>query len=347
MSRLNSRLNSDYISAANRLQGKHSRRKIVAYVESYDDIFFWNDLLSEIEDENVKFEVLLPSQKTLGRGKKIALANRLGPNMIACVDADYDYLMQGATPTSETVCTSPFVIHTQVYSIENLQCYAPTLQNLCVMATLNDKEIFDFPAFFLRFSEIIYPLLVWNVWAYKYGVFPLFSLSDFASVVELRRVNFHHPEETLEQLRHRVNKRINWLQHRFPQGRDTYKPLRDQLKTLGLTPQTAYLYMRGHDLVDVVITPLLSGVCDALRRDREREISRLARHNVQKQNELASYQNAIAPFEDMLRKHTAYHRAPEFKTILERVRKLIAMPIRSEDEPTPEPHEEVNFYLQD
>lgn len=345
MSRLNSRLNSDYISAANRLQGRHSRRKIVAYVESYDDVFFWSDLLSEVEDDEVQFEVLLPSQKTLSRGKKIALANRLGPNMIACVDADYDYLMQGATPTSQMVCSSPFVVHTQVYSIENLQCYAPTLQNLCVMATLNDKEIFDFTAFFTQFSEIIYPLLVWNVWAYKYGVFSQFSLSDFASVVELRHINFHHPEETLEQLRHRVNKRINWLQHRFPQGRETYKPLREQLRLLGLTPSTAYLYMRGHDLVDGVITPLLSGVCDALRREREREISRLARHNVQKQNELSSYQNAIAPFEEMIRKHTAYHRAPEFKRIVERVRQLIALPLSADD--APEPHEEVRCALRE
>ena len=61
MSRLNSRLNSDYISAANRLQGKHSRRKIVAYVESYDDIYFWRTVLSPFENETRYFEVMLPS----------------------------------------------------------------------------------------------------------------------------------------------------------------------------------------------------------------------------------------------------------------------------------------------
>ncbi len=320
--RLNHRLNSDYIAAANRLRGRGARQHIVAYVESYDDIFFWTDLLAEVGDDRVEWEVVLPSRQSLGRGKKVALANRLGPNMIACVDADYDYLMQGTTPTSAFVCSSPFVLHTHVYAIENFQCYAPTLRQVCIMATLNDRVTFDFEGFITKFSEIIFPLLVWNVWCYVYGGFSQFSLSDFAATVELRKVNFHHPGETLDQLRHRVNRKINWLQHHFPQGRNTYKPLRDRLTALGITPETAYLYMRGHDLLDVVIGPLLSTVCDALRRNREREISRLAVHNVQKQNELASYQHAIAPVDAMLRKHTAYHRAPEFQQVVEEAKAL-------------------------
>ena len=107
MSHLSHHINSAYIAAANRLRGKEARRKVVAYVESYDDILFWKDVLSEVETDKVEFEVLLPSQTSLGRGKKIALSNRLGHSMIACVDADYDFLMQGATPTSEMVCRSP------------------------------------------------------------------------------------------------------------------------------------------------------------------------------------------------------------------------------------------------
>ena len=78
-----------------------------------------------------------------------------------------------------------------------------------------------------------------------------------------------------------------------------------QLLQLGVTPQTAYLYMRGHDLLDGVVMPLMTSICDMLRRQREREISKLACHAVQKRNELAAYQHAIAPFEAMVRKQTA------------------------------------------
>lgn len=323
MSRLSAQLNSAYIAAASRLEGRRARPRAVAYVESYDDILFWRDVLTRAAP-HVQFEVVLPSRVTLGRGKKIALANRLGPHMIACVDADYDVLMQGATPTSAVVCRSPHVLHTGVYAIENLQCHAEVLHRVCVMATLNDRELFDFRAFLQAFSRTVHPLLVWNVWAYRYGAYTQFSLTDFARTVELREVQLHHPERMIEALRRRVNRQIATLQRRFPQARATYKPLRDELEQLGVTPDKTYLYMRGHDLVDVVLGPLLAVVCDSLRREREREINQLACHAVQQQNELAAYRHAVAPFEEMLRKHTAYHNTPEFLRIEEAARQRFA-----------------------
>ena len=39
--RLTENLSSLYIGAANSLKPKHARRKVVAYVESYEDISFW------------------------------------------------------------------------------------------------------------------------------------------------------------------------------------------------------------------------------------------------------------------------------------------------------------------
>ena len=99
--RLRENISSKYLEAANRLRSKTARRRIVAYVESYDDVFFWRTVLSMYEDETRYFEVLLPSTRTLERGKKSAimriLEERVGRDMIACVDADYDYLIQGAT----------------------------------------------------------------------------------------------------------------------------------------------------------------------------------------------------------------------------------------------------------
>lgn len=319
-SRLTDNLNSSYISAANRLKPHGGKRRIVAYVESYDDVFFWRSVLNEYEDETRYFEVMLPSRTTLGKGKKLALMNRLGhglgQDMIACVDADYDYLLQGNTDVSQRVCHDPYVFHTYAYAIENLQCYAPTLHQTCVMATLNDREILDLEAFLEEYSRIIYPLLVWNVWAYRYDSYKQFSLLDFADTVTFRDVNLYRPEDTLEYIRRRVNKRISWAQRTFPQGRKTYAPLRSQLEELGVTPETAYLYMRGHTLMEGVILPLLGPVCTLLRREREKDIKRYAEHQVQQQNELSCYQHSQAPLEEMLRKGTAFHRCPCYKQIL-------------------------------
>ena len=55
-----SNINSAYIEAANRLRPKSKKKKVVAYVESYDDIFFWRSVLSDFEDDNTEIEVMLP-----------------------------------------------------------------------------------------------------------------------------------------------------------------------------------------------------------------------------------------------------------------------------------------------
>ena len=49
---------------------KKARRRIVAYVESYDDVAFWRTLLEEFEDEEHYFQVMLPSATSLAKGKK-------------------------------------------------------------------------------------------------------------------------------------------------------------------------------------------------------------------------------------------------------------------------------------
>ena len=327
MKTLRQNLNNAYIRAMNKLGGKHARRRIVVYVESYDDVNFWRQLLAPLETERTCFEVLLPSHTTLCKGKKTALANelgeRLGQYMIACVDADYDYLLQGATPTSAAVCSNPYVFHTYAYAIENLQCYAPALHNLCVMTTLNDHRIFDFEAFLAAYSEVVWPLFVWNIWCYRYDCYKQFSMLDLYHVVQLQQVNLYHPEQTLEHLRHVVNAKMSRLQRAFPQARKTYKPLQRELEGLGVTPETTYLYIRGHDVADGVVMPLLNAVCERLRRERENEIRRLAEHKVQMQNELAAYEHAAGCIDEMLRKHNGFSTCPLYQRVQHNVAALL------------------------
>lgn len=325
--RLQDHLSSGYIESANKLRSKRMKKRIVAYVESYDDVFFWRSILKKFENEEYYFEVMLPSRTSLSRGKKSALMNMLGPGlgeyMIACVDADYDWLLQGTTEMSKIVCTNPYVIHTYAYAIENYQCYAPNLHTICVMSTLNDRIMIDLNAFMSEYSSIIWPLFVWNIWCYRYNNYSEFTMSDFCEVVTFRDVNPYHPENTLQAVKNRVNKKIAWLQRRFPEGKKTYAPLRAELLNMGLTPDTTYLFMQGHSVFENVVMPLLTPVCTLLRKEREREIVKLAEHEIQRQNELACYQHSQAPVDDMLRKNTGFRTSKPYEWLSEDIKRLM------------------------
>lgn len=318
-SRLVQHISSDYMQAANALRGQQKRKKIVAYVESYDDIFFWRTVLSGFEDETRYFEVTLPSHERLERGKKSVLMNlllqRVGENMIACVDADYDFLLQGATDTSEKVCHNPFVFHTYVYAIENYQCYAPSLHDLCVAVTLNDHALFNFEDFFARYSEAIFPLFVWNIWHYRKGRLGQFSMTDFNRVVETGTFRTKDAETVLTNVRRKVGRKVEQLQRHNPNAKVEYQNLKNEIKALGITPSTTYLYIQGHHLFNNIVVPLLKKICGQLVQERENEIRRTAIHSTQRRNELSSYSHSTNDVEPMLRRNVGYMRSEPFQRL--------------------------------
>lgn len=318
-SRLKDHLNSRYFEAANQLTSKKARRRIVAYVESYDDIYFWRTVLSRFENDKMYFEVMLPSHQKLERGKKSVLMNfikgRIGQDMIACVDADYDYLIQGVTPQSKSVLESPYVFHTYAYAIENLQCYAPSLHDVCVAVTLNDRRIFDFNDYLTQYSEAIFPLFVWSVWAYRTGKHNDFSLSDLARVIDPGGFNVFDPQPSIDHLRQKVNRKVKQLQAEYPDNKEQYLQVKASIKELGVTPQTTYLYVQGHSLFDNVIVPILSKICNRLRMERQDEISRTARHHTQRRNEMSCYEHSIQDIRQMLKKNNGYTLSEPFRRI--------------------------------
>ena len=327
-SRLKDNLNSKYFEAANALTSKKARHRIVAYVESYDDIYFWRTVLSEFENDKRFFEVMLPSKMNLTRGKKSVLMNflegePLGKDMIACVDADYDYLIQGRTHQSRRVLESPYVFHTYVYAIENFQCYAPSLHNVCVSVTLNDHRIFDFREYFSLFSEAIFPLFVWSVMMYRNGNYPKFSITDFCRIADPGGFNVQNPATSIARLKHKVRTKINELQRQYPDAKDEYLTTKDDLRVLGVTPQTTYLYIQGHHLFDTVVTPILSKVCNLLRQERQNEIYYATAHKTQKRNEMSCYENSLQDIKVMLKKNTGYTTSEQFRRLQDDIRKYL------------------------
>lgn len=306
------------------MRGKKRRKRIVAYVESYDDILFWRNILCQFENDQRYFEVMLPNiGNRLERGKKSAItalaANRqLGEYMIACVDADYDYLMQGCSATSKAVLENPYVFHTYCYSIENLQCYAQGLHNVCVMATLNDHVRFDFVSFMQTYSRIIYPLFVWNIWHYRHERYDKFSIIDLCNIIETGKIKAAMVQETLEHLQGKVRRKIEFFEHHLPNKKVEVSELDKELREkLGVKPEETYLYIQGHHLFEHTVAPLVQNVCYALVREREEDIRRSAAHSTQARNELSCYSNSIQDITQMLKKNTGYLMAAQTRRIMD------------------------------
>lgn len=326
--RLTDNINSQYFEAINKMTPKNARRRIVVYVESYDDVFFWRSVLGRYEDDKLTFDIMLPSRNLhLDRGKKAAISNMLkgvGRDMIACVDADYDYILQGATEMSRQMLENPYIFHTYAYAIENFQCYAKGLHETCVMVTLNDHRIFNFERFLLSYSQTIWPLFVWHVvFLQRRKMTMHFDMCEFNKVVVLPSVHIQNPKWAIEYLSKKVRAKMFQLERRFPKLKDALPETERMLRDLGINDYNTYLYIQGHHLFDLVVSPVVQTVCDILRNEQENDIRDRAVHSEQARTEIACYENSLGKVKMMMKKNTYYQFSPEFQKILADVERYL------------------------
>lgn len=326
--RLTDNINSQYFEAINKMTPKKARRRIVVYVESYDDVFFWRSVLGRYEDDKLTFDIMLPSRNQhLDRGKKAAISNMLkgvGRDMIACVDADYDYILQGATEMSRQMLENPYIFHTYAYAIENFQCYAKGLHETCVMVTLNDHRIFNFERFLQSYSQTIWPLFVWHVVFLQHRKMTMhFDMCEFNKVVVLPSVRIQNPKWAIEYLSKKVRAKMFQLERRFPKLKDALPETERMLRDLGINDNNTYLYIQGHHLFDLVVSPVVQTVCDILRNEQENDIRDRAVHSEQARTEIACYENSLGKVKMMMKKNTYYQFSPEFQKILADVERYL------------------------
>ena len=326
--RLTDNINSQYFEAINKMTPKKARRRIVVYVESYDDVFFWRSVLGRYENDKLTFDIMLPSRNQhLDRGKKAAISNMLkgvGRDMIACVDADYDYILQGATEMSRQMLENPYIFHTYAYAIENFQCYAKGLHETCVMVTLNDHRIFNFERFLQSYSQTIWPLFVWHVvFLQRRKMTMHFDMCEFNKVVVLPSVRIQNPKWAIEYLSKKVRAKMFQLERRFPKLKDALPETERMLRDLGINDNNTYLYIQGHHLFDLVVSPVVQTVCDILRNEQENDIRDRAVHSEQARTEIACYENSLGKVKMMMKKNTYYQFSPEFQKILADVERYL------------------------
>ena len=326
--RLTDNINSQYFEAINKMTPKKARRRIVVYVESYDDVFFWRSVLGRYEDDKLTFDIMLPSRNQhLDRGKKAAISNMLkgvGRDMIACVDADYDYILQGATEMSRQMLENPYIFHTYAYAIENFQCYAKGLHETCVMVTLNDHRIFNFERFLQSYSQTIWPLFVWHVvFLQRRKMTMHFDMCEFNKVVVLPSVRIQNPKWAIEYLSKKVRAKMFQLERRFPKLKDALPETERMLRDLGINDNNTYLYIQGHHLFDLVVSPVVQTVCDILRNEQENDIRDRAVHSEQARTEIACYENSLGKVKMMMRKNTYYQFSTEYQKILADVERYL------------------------
>lgn len=316
--RLTQNINSAYLEAAQKFFGKDSREKIYVFVEGYDDIAFWRSVLSKYETSECAFEISVPVREDLAKGKKVLLNMKesLGDNLILCIDSDFDYLFNGDTEQSKLVNESKYIFHTYTYSIENYLCYPPSLRNVAVKATRNDRIVFDFEQFMIDYSETIYNLFLWYAYSAKIEAINFFPLIDFKNSVKINYIEVEdNGKSTLEWLKRQCTKRQNLLINKNKKYVKRVEEFGKSLEKIGVTSKNVYYYMHGHTLYDNVVSVLLESVCDELKSLTIEFIRSGSKQGIALTNELSNYKNTLRSPSQILHDNESFKECSLFKLL--------------------------------
>lgn len=225
------------------------RVSAIVRVEDIDDIMFWQTMLNAFIP-HMSFKFLPYSQS--GNNKRVTGKSNLlryipfaSSRMLIAVDSDFDYLRQNTK-----LFASNYVLQTYTYSWENHYCYATSLQSHW---QLHNDSGFDFSVFLRNLSEAIYlPLVILLInKMQKKGTVTLGEMES--------RILRHQPnsdamlENDGQRLVSEIRSDLDDYVSRVKKVKmSTFRQYEKVLNGLGLTQETAYLYIQGHCVYDLI-----------------------------------------------------------------------------------------------
>lgn len=269
-----------YASAARRfkaelrLYGAH----VAIHIENKNDEIFWRKVVHHA-DSNLRVRFLSGTRSiggnvTNGCTQCLQYLPFLDSRLWIAIDSDYRYL-------NEEYCVSSmrYVLQTYTYSFENHFCYWQNAQRAAATPSVRPPRVepgaevsFSFKAFFESYSRIVYPLMVWQL--YLQGVNPeAFPKNLFHRMLSLPvgpKALENDGASVLLLLKERVHKMLAHFRRTYPDADTTWYEAR--MNSLGVTHANCYLYVRGHQLYDMLVLigrrmthdfekHLLSGLC--------------------------------------------------------------------------------------
>lgn len=242
-------------------QAKMKRCRAAVHVEDENDKHFWSFVLGHyLPNDSFEF---IPYTRISGNnatGCKICLKYKelgcLSDNFLIAIDSDYRYLME-----EPDISANQFVLQTYTYSMENHYCHPITINNAFKQKNTFENTTFDFEGFLNKFSSIIYPIYLYYLYSMKNDDGHV-SKSDFFDIWHLNPpmnidININD-KNYLDQITENAKNKLTEIEAKYTLV--NFDDLKKHYRRLGLTESNAYLYVRGHNLFDGLISSIIKDV---------------------------------------------------------------------------------------
>ena len=289
--------------------------KAVIHLEDKNDIIFWNKIFKEACPQyNFYFIPYSRSQsgnKATGSSTCLIFKDFLDSKMAIAIDSDLHYLMQ-----EPYIDAKHYILQTYTYSFENHLCFTDRLAALPILTCGFTNSIFDFNKFLLAYSKEIYPLFLLFLYDHRQKERKLPN-TDFFKLLSFPYSNNRiddNGDYIITTLHKRVTPQISYLKSIYPNYDEAVE--KAKYKRLGLTEENTYLYIRGHNLYDL-ITKLGEEICNILKRNEKKRLSEAGEYD-----KIATIYQRKDTFKKKLLNADLYFTYPEIKRCVQDIRSI-------------------------
>ncbi len=167
-----------------------------------------------------------------------------------------------------------------------------------------------------EYSKAIYPAFLWYCYSAQLSSESVFVLADFKNTVRLNFLDItNNGANTSTWVGRNVRRKILELSEKHPQMAKNIKEFERKIVQQGVTPETTYLYMHGHTLMDSVVMVALNAVCEKLRQLSTARIINSSKIGTALKNEINTDTHSLRSIKDVLLDNENYTKCPLFRAL--------------------------------
>lgn len=247
----------------------YNRGSLVIYLENESDRHFWEPIVRHVLPQQ-KLQFRRAMSENIEEGKrpvsgKSSLRRFMSNHWNHClvlVDADFDVVAPKHSLIAQRIATSCNVVHTQGHSRESIERCAGNMERLLKKIYYFKHHKYKITPFLQHYSRHIYPLLTRYLSAINERKL---DEAEWPERKFCQRLIPERPDQLFfsrnwSVFEHKLGQINKQLDRHLGKSHGIDPDFLAHLKAIGLTEQTAYQFIRGHQLEDGVIRPTLKAI---------------------------------------------------------------------------------------
>lgn len=238
MSELGMNVSGDWIRATAYFSHTPQLIPILLFVEGDDDVPLWTEAVKPYMS---KYDIKVVTNKAVNpaedNGKtKLLTMHGLCSNKLVAVDADYDLIVDNYSKYTNDVRNGQFVLNTTWYSVENI-----------LLQKMDKAPLLE------SFSSAVYDMFTHHIAMIINGI-EKNPIKNFGKMLNQLRIQYYTTLGDFSQIKSEY-----YIQHggNMTLNKEIIDTVKSKLAGLGYTESNVWMLMRGHNLWNTIIRPLI------------------------------------------------------------------------------------------